>query len=84
MDGVVRGGGFSSNTDATRSSRKWIGTLPPSNSAVNIGFPVNGVFRSGQYVGGDCRVGYYRCAWRGLRSDYYVPSRPIAYVGFRI
>ena len=39
MKGVCKGGGFSSNTDATRASRKWIGTLPPSNSAVNIGFP---------------------------------------------
>ena len=38
MKGVCKGGGFSSNTDATRASRKWIGALPPSNSAVNIGF----------------------------------------------
>ena len=37
-DGVVRGGGFSSNTEATRASRKWLGTLPLSNSVVNIGF----------------------------------------------
>jgi len=84
VNGVYRGGYHSATLDNAllcvsayryREIRTYI--------AIGRGFRLNGVFRSGQYIGGDCRVGFYRCAWRGLRSDYYVPSRPIAYLGFR-